>query len=413
MTHEAELRQTLNTAWLAADAILTKASTEKRGLNTEEQSAWDKASGEVVAMTKLIQELRSHEEARALLAGKEPPPIEKPDDKRNSEKELFRRFLVHGEAAFNADEVKQFRTAFPPRNSEGQMIEQRAAQVVGTNNLGGYTVPTEMYNGIAEGLKAFSGVLKAGANTLDTDGGNTLLIPTGDDTANVATLIAENTEATEETTSFSQASIGSFKYRAGPIKISTELLQDSAIDVEDYIKRKIVERFGRGFNIALTTGTGSGQPQGVVTGAALGTTTTGAAAVTSDEILNLIHSVDPAYRTNAKLMFNDSTLLAILKLKDSQNRPLFFPSYADTIGPTVHGYQFTINTAMASMAAAARFALFGDFSAFWVRRVRSLNIRRLVERYAEYDVIAYLAYWRMDSKLVDPGSGPIKYMRNA
>lgn len=426
MTRIAEFQQGLDAALAAFQPISDRAAKENRAFNTEEQAAFDRASADVLHYTKLLQTERAAAEARALLGDRQAEKIAKIADETGKsvdqvaseerrKRSLFTRFLAFGAESMEPAEQSEFRASFPQRNTDGQIIAapERRAQVVGTNTAGGHTVPTDFYEQLVIGQKAFSGIIEAAPFFLDTDGGNTLQIPTGDDTTNVATLIAENTAATDADVTFGQTSIGAYKYTTGLIKVSAELLQDSAIDPEAYIRGRMAERLGRGWNTAWTTGTGSSQPQGIVTGSVLGKTTAAVAAVTSDEILDLIYSVDRAYRGNAKLMFNDSTLLAILKLKDSQNRPLFQPSYVQGSVPTIHGQAFVINSAMPSMGTGNKFALYCDPKAFWVRRVRSLTIRRLVERYAESDLIAFVGFARMDSKVIDPGTNPIKHMKNA
>src|SRR6185312_4367995 len=106
---------------------------------------------------------------------------------------------------------------------------------------------------------------------------------------------------------------------------------------------------------------------GVVTASTLGKTAAAVAAVTYDEIIDLIHSVDPAYRQSPKVrfMFNDLTLAAIRKLKDGDG------SYIWTMGDiqggvpgTIFGYKYSVNQAMASLGAAAKVMLFGDFGKY-------------------------------------------------
>src|SRR3546814_18350621 len=50
----------------------------------------------------------------------------------------------------------------------------------------------------------------------------------------------------------------------------------------------------------------------------LGKTTAAVAAFTFDELMDLVHSIDPAYRaaSTCRFMFNDSTLLSMRKMKD-------------------------------------------------------------------------------------------------
>lgn len=404
----AELRQKMGTASTAVNAILEKARAEKRALNTEEQTAFDKGAEEITALQRTIQaEERaagwdaSLKDSLRKIADEEKKPVDQIKEEREQRASAFRTWLHQGDAI--APEIRALLTP----------STEFRAQVVGTNNVGGYTVPQGFWSDVIGAMKDFTGVVDANPRFIDTDEGRALPIPMSDDTANIATLIAENTAATDLDVPFDQVTMNAYKYTTRLVKISAELLQDSGVDIEGYITSRFGERLGRGWNAAWTTGTGSSQPQGVVTGSVLGKTAAAVAAVTSNEILDLIHSVDPAYRPGARLMFHDSTLKAILQLADSQNRPLFQPSYRDAAPATIHGYPFSINQSMATMASTAKFMLFGNFQNFWIRRVKNLAVRRLVERYAESDVIAFVGFARMDSKLINAGQNPIKHMVNA
>jgi HK97 family phage major capsid protein len=152
-----------------------------------------------------------------------------------------------------------------------------------------------------------------------------------------------------------------------------------------------------------------------MTAASLGTTTAAVAAVTADEIINFYHSLDPAYRMspNFRMMFNDSTLLAIRKLKDGQNRYLIdgLKDNGATLNIAGISVPYSINQAVASMATGARFMAAGDFSRYVVRRVREYQMLRLVERYADYLQVGFIGFSRFDGNLLNTAA--VKYMKNA
>ena len=101
-------------------------------------------------------------------------------------------------------------------------------------------------------------------------------------------------------------------------------------------------------------------------------------------------------------MFNDSTLLSMRKLKDGDGNYLWQPADARTGAPaTILGYGFAINQAVDSLAAAKKAVLFGDFSKYVVRRVREFAVRRLDERYAEFDQVGFIGFARYDGELLD------------
>lgn len=275
-------------------------------------------------------------------------------------------------------------------------------QVVGTDSLGGYLVPTTLSTRLFEAMKAYGGVLQV-ANTISTDGGGPLNFPTLDDTGAAAVLVAESGASTVQDMTFGQKTLNAYMYR-DLMKVSYELLQDSAIDIEALITRNMGVRFGRAANTSLTTGSGSSQPNGVVTASTLGKTAASATAITFAEILDLVNSVDPAYRGNARFMFHDNTLTALKKLSigSGDARPLWQPSFAVGEPATIDGYQYTINQDMdSSINAASKLILFGDFSYYLVRQVRNLSILRNDALYMANGQIGLFGFARWDGELMN------------
>jgi HK97 family phage major capsid protein len=110
---------------------------------------------------------------------------------------------------------------------------------------------------------------------------------------------------------------------------------------------------GRIANAKLTTGSGSSDVEGIVTNSAAGVTAASATAVTADEIIDLVHSVDPEYRQspNAAIMMNDSTLTAIRKLKDGNGNYLWqMGDFQIGTPQNILGYPVVVNQDMDSIA---------------------------------------------------------------
>ena len=231
--------------------------------------------------------------------------------------------------------------------------------------------------------------------------GNPLDLPVNNDTGNKGEIIAENTAFNAQDFTFSKVSLNAYKYSAKLVLVSVELLQDSAIDLPSFLGQALGERIGRIQADHFTTGTGSSQPQGIVTGSSLGANAASATAIAVDDLLNLLHSVDRAYRTNGAWMVHDSILLAIRKLKDSQNRPIFTESYRDGEPDRLLGYPVIVNNSMDStIVATKKTVLFGDYSKFVIRDAQDINIIRMDERYGEYGQVAFTALSRSDSKVL-------------
>lgn len=300
---------------------------------------------------------------------------------------------------------------------EDALILEERAQGAAASTVGGYTVApdTSMYGRIEEGQKEL-GFDESICTVIDTGTGADLPIPTSDDTANEGELVGENqdlSDADATDITFGQLVLGAFLYSSRILPVSLVLLQDSSIDVEAFVGRKLGERMGRIKARHLTTGSGANQPKGCVTASTLGVTAAAQAAITYNELLDLQHSVDPAHRTRARYMFHDTTLKALKKLTDSQGRPLFLPGLAVKEPDTINAYPYTINQNMATLAASAKTVLFGDFKKYLIRKVKGFAVQRLVERLAEKGQVGFLGFSRMDADLLDAGTHPLKCLQQA
>ena len=249
-----------------------------------------------------------------------------------------------------------------------------------------------------------------------TDSGNPMPWPTVDDTGNTGENIAINTAAAEQALVFGQTTFNAYKQDSGLVLVPSELMEDSAFDLLGFLSRKLGERLARRKNALFTTGAGSGSslPQGVVVGSTLGTTAASATAIAADELIAFQHTVDPAYRRNARWMMHDNIFAAIRKLKDSQNRYLFMEAPAFGIPDKLLGSPLSINQQMqSSIATGTKTILYGDFKKYKIRQVRQIRLRRLVERYADADQEGFVAWNRCDGKVLDAGTHPIRHFIQA
>ncbi len=326
-----------------------------------------------------------------------------------------REINVSGEIDYRGAFNEYLRYGFGdlPREAREALRENRA-QSAGTNSEGGFTVPTELIPELIKSMVAYSPMFDENVTRqLVTAAGNPLTMPTVDDTGNTAVLLGENSAASDDDTAFGQVTLGAYKYTSGLIKVSNELLQDTAINLESELRLLMAERFGRGVGAALTTGTGSSQPTGIVTAAGAGVTGS-ASAIDFDDLIDLQHSVDSAYRRspNTALMFNDSTLQALRKIKDNDGNYIWQPASVQTgAAATILGESYVINPAMSDIGTGNVSVLYGDMEKFIVRRARPIDIKRLDERYAEADQVAFVGFARVDSAILD--SAAIKKLTHA
>jgi len=290
------------------------------------------------------------------------------------------------------------------------------AQTTGTTTAGGFFVPTTLANEIVRSMLAWGPMYDPGVTTeMKTSSGNPIKIPTVNDTAVTASTHTEGVALADtgaKDVTIGQQSLDAFAFDTQFVRWSWELDMDSIFGMEALLGDLLGERLGRIANLQLTTGTGSSAPNGIVTASTLGKTTAAVAAITFDEIIDLEHSVDPAYRSSpkARFMMNDSTLAAVRKLKDGQGNYLWQSGNVQAGVPgTINGRPFSINQAMASMATGNRVMLFGDFGKYFVRKVGDPVIGVMRERFWPDLGIAGLI--RFDGEIAD--SAAIKHLRNA
>ncbi|HEX8585054.1 MAG TPA: phage major capsid protein [Allosphingosinicella sp.] len=326
----------------------------------------------------------------------------------------FYKFLAVGGDA--SDLSQEERSALRGGVASKQDLKELRAQSAGVAIAGGYTVPTELAAFIVRSMKAW-GPMYDGTIVTDitTTSGHNITIPTVDDTANEAAARAENAAIVDDGSGdvvFGQKLLEAYVHATPFIRFSMELANDSAFGVEALLGDLIGERLGRIANRRNTTGTGAGQPNGIVTASSLGKTSAAAAAITFDELLDLEHSIDPAYRVSPKCryMFNDGTLLALRKLKDSEGRYIWQAGNVQQGVPaSLNGRPYSINQHMDGLAAAKKPVIFGDLGKYFVRKVGSPLVGVMRERFWPDLGIAGLI--RFDGELSDTAA--VKHLLTA
>lgn len=390
-----------------AEELLEKAERAEGDEVRELDAKYDAAMAEFDELQRRIEQQQALERAQNELAELDdvtPPDVgnervSKPEDAEvRGYGDVFRDFIRRGEAELSAE--------------DRAIIRERRAQGVGTDSAGGYLAPDDFVARLVEVMKAFGPMVDPGVTEqLVTSDGRPLEIPTLDDTSNVGAILAENTADTEQDLTFGIVRLDAYKYSSKLIRVSTELLQDAQVDVEGIVRGAMGERIGRIVNQHLTVGTGSGQPNGIVTGSSAGVTAAANNAITFDELMDLMHSVDPAYRGSPRVrwMLHDTTLKAVRKLKDSNGQYIWdMGDVRGTAPATILGVPYVVNQDMPTIGSQTKSILFGDFSRYLVRRVRDVSIARLVERYAEYHQVGFVGIARYDGDILD--STAIKHL---
>lgn len=286
-------------------------------------------------------------------------------------------------------------------------------------------VPQGFVYDVEAALKYY-GPMTTVSKVLSTATGQPLPYPTANDTAQAASIIGEGQQVSEQDVTIGNILLGAWKYSSGLVKVSLELLQDSAFDIDAFLKEQFGIRFGRGLNTAFTNGLGSGssQPMGFMTAATAGPTAVGSSANTggsetggvsigTKDIVNLVQSVDPWYRPGSIFQMHDQTRAFLEGLLDKFGRPVFVTNPQTGRMESLFGYPIYINNDMATIAVNAKTVAFGQFQKYLVRKVKDMSIVRLVERFADYGQVAFIGFARYDGNLIDAGTHPIKYLVQA
>lgn len=377
----------------AQEEVLSGARSENRLPTAEENQKYDELEAKYRELGEAIQrEERLQAEKSRIIDQTEAVKAER---KEVDPKLAFRKFLRFGADSLSKEERN---AAFEKRGTSDQITT--------TDSLGGYTVPEFWFDEIVKYMAQYSGMMEAG-NIIRTATGGKLNFPYVNETAVTGALITEGTADVVSDVTFANIELDAYTYTSKVVKVSYELLNDSAYNLDAFIQGLLAERIGRAVNAALTTGDGSSKPNGIATAASAGKTASATNAITRDEILDLVHSVDRAYRNgpDTAFMMNDSTLAAIKKLTvgTSDDRPLWQPSIQAGTPGLLEGFPIVVNNDVAELTdgASSEVMFFGDWSKYYIRMVQDFELRRLVERYADERCVGFFGFLRVDGDLID------------
>ena len=419
MSYAKNLKEQATRVAVDLQNIVDKAKTENnRGLTADEQEKFNKL---VDAHNGLENSIKAAEKVENL-TDKLKGPIsdvvleEVQDTFRKSAKatpydKAFSNYMRLGEST--------------PAEDRAMLIKNTMSTTTGSQ--GGYVIPQGFSDQLEEAKKWFGGI-DGTVGKFVTSTGNPVPWPTMSDVNNKGRMLAQNTQVTNTDLAFSQVTFNAYIGTSDLVLVPLALIEDSYFDLDALVAKELGTRLGRLFNHECTVGGGSTTATGIVTAAntagnivtAGGSTSSGeVASVTYNDLVNLEHAVDPAYRYNASSMwmFSDAMLKLIKKLVDTNTRPLWQPGLTasfqngagvDSMKPKILDHEYIINQDMAVPAASAFSALFGDLSTYKVRElVSGTQLLVLRERYADYLQVGYVAFQRFDGNLIDAGTHPI------
>ena len=377
-------------AWEEAKALLDSAAAEKRELTGEENQTYDRIMADLDQRSAVIEtmnaqaerENRAAEAMKGFEAQVKPANIAVP---AIDEAELIRS-LARGEirsASFEKRDVTKGSTGAP--------------------------VPTSFYDQVILLARTVGPMLET-STIINTAGGENLQIPSLS-AYSVGTVTSEAGTIGESDPTFNAfKTLGAYKY-SFLTQISREMVEDAGVDILGFLATQTGNAIGYAVNGALTTGTGTVQPNGIVTTAGSGITgsTAVSGAFTADNLIDLVYSVDTAGRTlpGTGFMMNAKSIAAVRKLKDTAGNYVFSPALSGDKRDLVLGYEVYENPAMADPATSAKSVLFGHLPSYFVRTVGGLRLDRSDDFAFQNDLITFRATMRVDGNLIQ--TSHVKY----
>ena len=398
-----ELRTKRAKAWENAKDFLDKHRNDSGILSHEDTEAYEKMEKEIVDLGHEIErQERMDAFEREMAAPTAKPITERPEPTKAEAK-------VEEKTGRASDSYKNAFWA-QARSRNGMTYEVRNALQEGTDSEGGYLVPDEFEHTLIQALNE-SNIIRSRARVITTSNG-LHKIPVVASHGSAAWMEEEDAY-TESYEAFTQVNLDAHKVGT-LIKVSEELLQDSAFDLESYIRSEFSRRIGDKEEDAFLNGNGTHKPTGILNatgGAQVGVTTASATAITADEVIDLFYSLKAPYRKNAVWILNDATVKAIRKLKNGAGDYLWQPAIKDGEVPTILGRPYFTSQYAPTIASEAKVIAFGDFSYYWIGDRQGISFKRLNELYAGNGQVGFLASKRLDGKLVLPEAIKVLQMK--
>ena len=388
-----ELRTNRAKAWEAAKNFLDSHRNENGMLSLEDTKTYEEMEAKIVNLGKEIErQERMDAMEREMAMPVNTPITTKPENTKMDDKK-GRASDAYKKAFWNAIRSKY--------GMASNVLSE------GVDTEGGYLVPDEFERTLVQALEG-ENTLRSYLHVITTSNG-THKIPVVASKGE-ASWIDENGAYPEDDDTFSQVNIDAHKLGT-IIKVSEELLNDSAFDLESYFSAEFARRIGAKEEEAFITGNGSSKPTGILESAEVGVTAASATAITADEIIDLFYSLKAPYRKNAVWVVNDSTIKAIRKLKDGNGQYIWQPALKDGDFDTLLGRPVLTSAYMPEIGAKAKPVMFGDLSFYWVGDRQGVTFKRLNERYADMGQVGFLTSKRLDGKLTLPEAIKVLQMK--
>ena len=391
--------------WNRAKAFLDEHRDSETGcLNAEDDAAYAKMEAEIEALSNEIARSERAEHLENSLAQATRAPITttpgtSPDDNEGKARP----------ARATASYKRAFWDAMRLNSSP---VEVRNALSEGVDSEGGYLVPDEFERTLVQSL-ADQNVMRTLAKVIQTTSGDRKIPVVS--TQGTATWLDEGKPYSESDEAFSQVSLSAFKLGTF-LKISEELLNDAAFNVEQYLASEFARRIGAAEEEAFLVGDGQGKPTGIFNttgGAETGVTTAKPTDISADELIDLHYSLRAPYRARAVWLMNDATVKTVRKLKDGNGQYLWQPALTAGTPDMILGRPVYTSVFVPELKAGAKSVAFGDLGFYWIADRQGRSFKRLNELFATTGQIGFLASQRLDGKLILPEAVKVLTQKNA
>lgn len=390
--------------WEEAKALADVAADQNRAFSAEEEGKWDALNEEIDKLDKrmtsaLETEKRAKDTDDLFDSIRGPVKGKTPEGKKSEDRQAELRKFLKGESG-RVYEIRQD----PSEPTDFRVLSKLTA------GAGANTVPTSFYNRLMAHLIEVSAVMQAGATVLNTNSGESIQIPKTTAHSSAA-IVTEGAAIGASDPAFGQITLGAFKYGT-LIQVSRELIEDTGVDLEGYLSMQAGRAIGNAFGSHVITGTGTGQPRGVITDATLGVT--GGAGVvgapTADNLVDLFYSVIAPYRASGstRWLMKDSAVAVVRKLKDTTGQYIWQPGLVAGAPDSIFGKPVLTDPGMATTALSAKSILFGDMSQYFIRIAGGVRFERSDDFAFNTDLVTFRCLFRADGALVDL-TGAVKY----
>lgn len=381
MTKITELQDKRARIWKQAKDFLDAKQKESDVLSAEDNATYEKMEQDVVNLGKEIDRRHKQEEIEAALNQPTSQAITNtPADGTLSNKQT--------------GYTKDFWQMMRGRGVVNTLKE-------GADPDGGFLVPDEFENQLIQKLQE-ANVLWTISHVIQTNSGEHKIPVVASE--GTAAWLDEEAAYTESNTRFSQVSMAAHKLGT-LIKVSEELLNDSAFDLMAYLSDEFGRRLGNAEEQAFLTGTGTNQPTGILTdttGTSAGSTAAKTDTLTFDDLIDLFYSLKAPYRQNAVFLMSDDTIKTIRKLKDKNDQYVWQPSVQAGQPDRILNCPVYTSPYMPNLAAGNKPILFGDFNYYWIADRQGRTFKRLNKLYAVTGQVGFLGSQRVDAKVSSP-----------